>query len=292
MRTFQRIFPAFLLVAILGLSLNAKNTLNHKEQEVSLIEEQSTSILANNDPSSECYEFVFPIDVKTYDGKRVSVKNITELETVEFEWLEKGSFEEAFDVLVFPLKVKLKREGTIKLIASKTEFDNLVDVCYDKLQEDENVDCIQYVFPYQIKFPNGTKALVHSEEELEKVLEEWNASKEKKDDLPVHVFPLKVKLFGEEIKTVESEKELDQLYIDCFGEIDFDNIDCYELVFPMKVVKQGKSIDVNSDSELDKLYQNFEEGAEIEFVYPIKIKKKEGSTVIVNSEEELIQICE
>lgn len=110
-------------------------------------------------------------------------------------------------------------------------------------------------FPFEVELPNGSSVTVNSYDELFDLLDEW--------------------------------------YGGDWDEENWDEEDCYELVYPVTIINtDGTETTVNSEEELEQLYDEYfeTEGEEEEdfpyIAYPFDVIDEEGNTITVNSEEE------
>jgi hypothetical protein len=128
-------------------------------------------------------KFVYPISVITQDGEAVAINNETEL---------------------LALRAKCADAG----------FGKFGPHGHGK----HGLACFEFVFPLNVKFPDGTTATASDKEAFHKLLREWRVKNPAVKERPTLVFPVNVKLKSDgSTKAVNSKEELHSLKKTCKG---------------------------------------------------------------------------
>ncbi len=191
-----------------------------------------------------------------------------------------------------------------------TEVENFVDNSIYQLQADfglGKLGCFELVFPVSISYPDGTTGSYASYEELKNGMKEWRKEHTKKDGRPEFVFPLDVLKKDGTTVTINSKEDFKELRKECPGRNGrgpkghvIRGLACFELVYPVTIILPDKSeVSVNSKEEFHTALKTWREanpgkpGARPELKFPLTVTLKEdGTTVTLNSKEDLIRLKE
>ncbi|MGB0929922.1 MAG: hypothetical protein ACPGVB_04050 [Chitinophagales bacterium] len=179
---------------------------------------------------------------------------------------------------------------------------------------DYEIDCFDFVYPFQLDIPGQGILDIASEEAFYDALDEWfdeNEGEEDVEDYPTFVFPVQVVLEDGTAQSIADEEELCELHEECYGddwedEGDWDDEDwdeeheedmCFTFQFPVNIVlPDGTVSTANSEEELEGIFYNwFEENEEEEetyptFEYPLTVELEDSTTQVINSDEELDEL--
>ncbi len=257
-----------------------------------------------------CFVFVFPIDVVLPDGSTVQVNSEDELEAILIDWEENAPDTAGYPELVFPLTISV--DGQDQVISTEDELCEIIEECYmeyDYYEEDYDdfedflddefdfEECFDIVFPVQITFPDGSTTTASSDEELDRLFEQWEEDNPESEAYPEITFPVSIIIDGTEVE-VTSEEQLCEIMADCyddFGDYDEEFEECFTFIFPLSfTLPDGSTVNVNSEEEIDELFESLENGDPENMEYPtlnfpvsILLNDEE---VEINSEEELDKI--
>ena len=173
---------------------------------------------------------------------------------------------------------------------------------YDCDEEDfeEMDDCFTINYPISISTSDGIVYTVNSDDEVEALYDELPEDAEILFNYPIDVTLLE----DGTVLTLADDEAVDELFEACFGdayhcdEDEYDALEeCFNLVFPLSVaLPNGDIVMVNSEEDIDALYDTLSEEEDLELVYPLQVELElDNSTVTVNSEEEievLLDTCE
>ena len=179
-----------------------------------------------------------------------------------------GDFDcEDLDSLTFPTEIELP-DGTLVTVNSEEELFDVIDQWFETngeeweedLEDYEDLldDCFTVVFPIQIQFPDGTIISYDTEEALYTGVELWYDTNPESYEDPIPVYPFDVTLADGTTQTISSEMDEEALWETCFGDIDFDL--CFTINYPITLVyPDGTTLAVNSDEELETAVDTFYE---------------------------------
>ena len=171
--------------------------------------------------------FVFPLSI-TVNGSTIEVSDENELKAVMGK-PAKGRRPH----LVFPLSIVLQ-DGNTQEMADKDEFKAYLDTLDDGVKP-------QFVFPISIK-KNGETIVVTTQEEFDALVK-----KPKRGKRPEFVFPISVTLNDGSTLEIADEGALK----DYHKGLDKGVRPTY--IFPLSIIKDGVTIVINSQEELDAL---------------------------------------
>ena len=161
-----------------------------------------------------CVELVFPITVAISDQEAQTAQNEEELAAIYDQWFEEhwqdsSAIPPAF---VFPIEVVV--EGDMVVIVNSEEgLNELWESCSGEIFE----VCFEMVFPITIKFPDGTTALANSQEECDRLFEEWFQNNPDTMEFPEVAYPFDVKFEDGSTETIDNEEAFLALMDQCFG---------------------------------------------------------------------------
>lgn len=177
--------------------------------------------------------------------------------------------------------------------AEQANVSNLINGRLNNDSDSTDLDmCIQILYPIQLQIPGQSLVSVASDDEFETTIDNYFETNPDAEAYPTVIFPITVKKEdGTEVQ-VNSEEELCDLFHECWGDDDEDEVDdyfrdCFEIQFPITFsLDDGGSFIVNSyedieSAEMDTLIYN----AELQF--PITITLQDGSIQTINDEDAL-----
>ncbi|NOT37394.1 MAG: hypothetical protein HOP11_08460 [Saprospiraceae bacterium] len=192
--------------------------------------------------------------------------------------------------------------------SSSTEVENFVNNSVYQLQGDcglGKLGCFELVFPVTISFPDGTSGTYASYEELGSALREWRKAHTKADGRPEFVFPIDVLKKDGTTVTVTSKEELISLRKECPGRPGRGpgghigrGLACFELVYPVTLILPDNSeVTIAKKEDFRAAIKAWREAnpgkptSRPHLKFPLTVTLKEdGTTVTVNSKEELIAL--
>ena len=191
-------------------------------------------------------------------------------------------------------------------LVDNTTSENFVDQAVFSLQAGGNIGtsgCYELVFPISITFADGTSQEVSSYEELRSTIREWKENNPDSEERPTFAFP--IEMIGEDgtLISVADQEELKEIKLACnggrFGRDRPRNgharncSACFELVFPVSLsFPDGSSTEVADRTALKAAARAWKEAnPESEerpsLVFPLEVLLDDGTTQLVESEEDL-----
>lgn len=257
------------------------------------------------DDFSDCFTIVYPITITTTTGTE-TINSDEELDAF-FDSLVETEIGEEDIVFGFPVSVILTENDSTISINNEDELDGLFEDCfddyydYDDEWDEEDLDfsdCFSIIYPISVT-ANGETATINNDDELDVFFENLEEIDIDEEDV-VFGFPVSVTLTEDNtVVVINNDDELEVLFFNCFGE-DYDDEDwdecddaddfteCFTFVYPFDVNTPSGTTTLNSDDDLDAIFDTIEDEDDLELVYPITITLTEdGTTVVVNSDDEL-----
>ncbi len=165
-------------------------------------------------------------------------------------------------------------------------FDNIVD----------GASCFDIKFPYTVQV-NGLEITIDSREDLHLIEEIFDEVDDDTDFLEI-LFPITITAGDFTEITINSFEDLRELAAECKEGGGDDDIECIDFVYPMTVftfdasLEQSGSIVVESDRDLRLFFKGLDDTDFLSFDFPISLKLYDGTTVAVNSNQELARTIE
>lgn len=94
----------------------------------------------------ECFEFNFPLTIITDDGQSVTVNSEEELDTALFDTF--------FFEFEFPITVTTA-DGNVLTINGEDDFEDLLDECFDDINDPGDCDCEDIIDPVCVEYEEG-----------------------------------------------------------------------------------------------------------------------------------------
>ena len=163
---------------------------------------------------------------------------------------------------------------------------------WDK-DDKEGWECFKLVFPIIFMMPDGSNTTVTSDDEQSWAeLKIWYEANPDIEEKPSLQYPV-VLSYTEANVTIENDEEMREAYHRCsHKDGDKKDWDCFMLVYPITFILPDNSVISMQDEEdwieLKSWYEvnpGIEERPIIE--YPVEINYRDGSTKIINNDEEM-----
>ncbi len=232
-----------------------------------------------------CFDYDFPITLSDGNGNTITVTNETEIQN-----FYEGLSEDADPEFVFPITIILVSDGSTVTINNDNEFDEVYGECFgmDDFDDFEDFDCFELQFPIQATTSAGGEVTLASEDELEEYFENLEDN-----EVPNITFPITIVYTDGSTKKINSWEEAEMAFDDCFiGEE--DSLVCFDFTYPMQLMQNGgqDNVTVANDDELDAFLDELGEADDFDIIYPITVLLSDGSTQVVNNDEELFGLAE
>jgi hypothetical protein len=200
----------------------------------------------------------------------------------EFEEINSGDNQETISA----------NSATANLVRSASAKDAAVDDLVD------NSSCFAIKFPYTVEV-NGLEIIVDSFQDLRFLRELVKQYDDDDfDDLINIVFPITITYPDFSELTIANLAELRQLASECTATPDDSRIRCIAFVYPIKLFtfdinnQQTGSLEVGSDRQLRRFFSDLEDDTLVSIEFPIVLKKRDGTEIMVTTNEELAAAIE
>mgnify|MGYP001159938636 FL=1 len=169
-----------------------------------------------------CFVFVFPITFEMPDGSTITVETDDESGWSVLESWYNNDENEAEPSLQYPVDIVLETEEGEETVTINSEGDmnSVEEACRGELEEydEENeVECFEYVFPITFEMPDGSTITVEDEEGWF-LLRRWYEENIETDGEPSLQYPVDIILEtedGESTLTINNGAEMDAVYDNC-----------------------------------------------------------------------------
>ena len=169
-----------------------------------------------------CFVFVFPITFEMPDGSTITVETDDESGWSGLESWYNNDENEAEPSLQYPVDIVLETEEGEETVTINSEGDmnSVEEACRGELEEydEENeVECFEYVFPITFEMPDGSTITVEDEEGWF-LLRRWYEENIETDGEPSLQYPVDIILEtedGESTITINNGAEMDVVYDNC-----------------------------------------------------------------------------
>ncbi|AZQ58941.1 hypothetical protein EJ994_09015 [Maribacter sp. MJ134] len=165
-------------------------------------------------------------------------------------------------------------------------FDNIVD----------GASCFDIKFPYTVTV-NGIELTLDTREDLHIIEEIFDAIDNDEDFLEI-LFPITITTGDFTEITINGIEDLRELAAQCKEGGEDEDIECIDFVYPMTLfifdinLQQTGSVLVESDRDLRRFFGGLDDNDLVSFDFPISLKLYDGTTLEVNSNEELVRAIE
>ena len=248
----------------------------------------------NND--RECFELVYPVTYLMPDGSTITIENDEDWDPIK-DWYEENPESEERPELQYPVDVVFDDETVT--VNSAEEMGEMKRECW----EDEGRECFELVYPVIFIMPDGSSITVATDDEDGwQEVKDWYDANPESEERPTLEYPVDIVYetnAGDSTVTINNEEEMEAAKDECCDEWndEEDDRECFELVLPVTfVMPDGSTISVENDEGWGNLrdwYMN-NNGTEEEpaLQYPVDISYEDGTTLTINSEEEMAAAAE
>jgi hypothetical protein len=160
--------------------------------------------------------------------------------------------------------------------------------------------CFELVFPITIAFPDNTSAEADSYDQLKQIITDWrkNNPNATRKNRPQVVFPISVVTQDGETVVVDDEVELRQLRRDCKRVANGFGKACFRFNYPVSIAfPDGTTSSFDSPRKLREGLHRWKKAnpnadTRPQMVFPLTVTLEDGSSLTLNSKEELIRLKE
>jgi hypothetical protein len=160
--------------------------------------------------------------------------------------------------------------------------------------------CFELVFPLSVVMPDSTVLEATSYASLKEAIKNWRKDNPDFDRKvrPNFVYPINVITKEGETISIDNEKELKELYKDCRKNLGNYGKPCFTLNYPISIsFPNGTTTAFDSGKAMAEALRRWKKAnpnatTRPVMVYPISVTLEDGSSVTVNSKEELRRLKE
>ena len=152
--------------------------------------------------------------------------------------------------------------------------------------------CFELVLPATFVMPDGSSITVEDENSYMAV-RDWYANNSDSKEKPTLQYPVNIIYRDGDTQTINNDEEMGNTKADC-RKWDDDKKDwgCFRLVYPITFIMQdGSAISMIDKEDWMELKSWYEENPDKEerplLEYPVEINYRDGSTKIINNDEEM-----
>jgi len=241
----------------------------------------------------ECFELVYPVTYVMPDGSTITVHSDDDSWSELKAWYEANPESEERPDLQYPVDVVFDDETVT--VNSAEEMGEMKRECWE--DEDEGRECFALVYPVTFIMPDGSGITVTTDDEAGwQEVKDWYDANPESEERPTLDYPVDIVYEtndGETTVTVNNEEEMEALKDECRDAWnDDEGRECFELVLPVSfVMPDGSTISVENEESWGNLREwymnNNETEEEPALQYPVDISYEDGTTVTINSDEEM-----
>ncbi|MFD0796727.1 hypothetical protein ACFQZJ_04590 [Maribacter chungangensis] len=165
-------------------------------------------------------------------------------------------------------------------------FDNIVD----------GASCIDIKFPYTVTV-NGLDVIIDSLEDLQVIEQVFDAAQDDENILEI-IFPITITQADFTEIALNGLEEFRKLAAECTEGGADEDIECIDFIYPITLftfdvdLEQTGSIVAENDKDLRLFFSGLKEGDLASVDFPISLKLYDGTSIEVNSNEELTRTLE
>ena len=152
-------------------------------------------------------------------------------------------------------------------------------------------DCFEIEYPIGLIFPDDKIVNIKDEEGFYDTIKKWYKANPKEKEKPGLKYPIQVNFKGDISKSINNEKEMESLKKYCDGKSE-----CFAIVYPLSYeMPDGVIVSGESEEEVNAAMKSWYEvnpdsKEKSSLIYPVDVIQKDGSTVTINDESEMIEI--
>jgi hypothetical protein len=245
----------------------------------------------DEDEGRECFELVYPVTYLMPDGSTITVENDEDWDPIK-NWYDANPNAEGRPELQYPVDVVLDDETFT--VNSAEEMGEIKRECW----EDEGRECFALVYPVTFVMSDCSTITVETDDEAGwQEVKDWYDANPESDERPTLEYPVDIVYeidAGDSTVTINNESEMEAAKDECWDEWndEEDDRECFELVLPVTfVMPDGSTISVENDEGWGNLrdwyMNNNETEEEPALQYPVDISYEDGTTLTINSDEEM-----
>lgn len=280
--------PKIIFPIDVTLADGSNTTLNSPEELKKLIE----SCLPDRPKPSVCYKVIFPVKVKMPNGNIVTINNPEEFATLLKRWRENNPDPDKHPEIVFPYEIE-KGDGSKVTLNGVEDLRKILAECKPgpdrpSIGPDPR-PCFRIVFPDTIQHPDGSTAVAKDAEDFAKQALAWRRAHPAANGATIVKIPFGIVYRDSTTAVIASAEDLRKANAKC----GIDLTPCFDVIFPAKVkLPSGVVVEIRSADAFRDLIERWVKNNPLstdrpEFVFPYRVKTKNGRTVVLNDKEDL-----
>lgn len=283
--------PKIIFPIDVTLADGSNTTLNSPEELKKLTE----SCLPDRPKPSTCYKVIFPVKVKMNDGNIVTINNPEEFATLLKRWRENNPDADKHPEIVFPYVIE-KGDGSKVTLNGVEDLRKILAECKPgpdrpSIGPDPR-PCFRIVFPDTIQHPDGSTAVAKDAEDFAKQTLAWRKDHPAATGVTIVKIPFSIVYRDSTQAVIATHEDLRKANAKC----GIDPTPCFDVIFPAKVkLPSGAVVEIRSADAFRELIERWVKNNPLstdrpEFVFPYRVKTKNGKTVVLNGKEDLLKL--
>jgi len=157
----------------------------------------------------------------------------------------------------------------------------------DVKDDDDKKVCFEWVFPISVTMPDQSTITGSDEDDFWAQIKNWYELNPNSEQKYTYQYPIEVLYEGEKELNINSDEELLKMKKEC---LEYGYKDkCFQFVYPLNyLLPDGSTLSINSLEEIKTWYEsNPNSDEKLELVYPFEIEfEKDGTVKLVSNEED------
>ena len=280
--------PKIIFPIDVTLADGSNTTLNSPEELKKLIE----SCLPDRPSVKPCYKVIFPVQVKLPNDSTITINSADAFAALLKRWRDKHPNADRHPQIVLPYQVE-KADGTIVRITGADDLRKILAECKPGPDRPsvgpDPRPCFRIVFPDTIQHPDGSTAIATDAEDFAKQALAWRRGHPAANGATIVKIPFGIVYRDSTTAVIASAEDLRKANAKC----GIDLTPCFDVIFPAKVkLPSGVVVEIRSADAFRELIERWVKNNPLstdrpEFVFPYRVKTKNGRTVVLNDKEDL-----
>lgn len=280
--------PTIIFPIEVTLANGSNATINTPGELKRLIE----SCLPDRPTPTPCYKVIFPVRVKLPNDSTIAINSADAFAALLKRWRSSHPNADRHPQIVFPYGVE-KADGTIVRITGPEDLRRILAACKpgpDRPGPGPDLrPCFRIVFPDTIQHPDGSTAVATDAEDFAKLAALWRRAHPAASGATIVKIPFGIVYRDSTTAVIASAEDLRKANAKC----GIDPTPCFDVIFPAKVkLPSGVVVEIQSADAFRELIERWVKNNPLsterpEFVFPYRVKTKNGRTVVLKDKEDL-----
>jgi len=228
-KVYRDVFSFMMVGLLLMLASEETKVIDTPVAQQAKAIHQSTRELSSTNQSNwsnpnvdKCFDVNFPIQILSPNGEIQQVNSDIALNELLVEWFEKNPNSNSEPTFAYPFAITY-HDGSVKRIDNEGQFLSIADACDQQTLNDNfasvNSFCFDFIYPIQLKVPNGQMKKVAKADELDAAMLDWSIQNPNSmEGITIH-FPIKIKFNDGVIIDLEELNDLSAAIQYCEDEL-------------------------------------------------------------------------